>query len=656
MGKHRRSIHYQNQSRLEGFGFEEEEEMAVEKKDVCNIDTTVDDGFIPVPQEVFQSIDADAEKVGGAWEEPEEYIGSIGRTMFDTPSSKDNSLTVLLPRESMEKAPSQSLVRIRSRDGRSYLGVVVEGPFAEPDGIRGDSPIVVTTTVKGGIFMPRFHGRVQVEILGEEDKSGMLVPPRFRPLPNSPVFALNSYETANVLKLEGDIRLGLAVGHENLEVRIPSDRKSVLPRHVGILGTTGGGKSTTVSGLIYSLQKAGIATVLIDTEGEYTMINEPTNDGKMIAALENRGLKPDGVQNTHIYHLVGRETTNPHYRYRTSFCLTFDKLSPYLVMELLELTEAQETRYLRAYDITKHVLRELGISPRKDDDISRFFDIDEMEEGYPRMTLAQMYDVIAACAQIIDKTEDKIEFYAPEFRERGKEMVIEAIKRAINADGNSKKAEGSLPVNVSSWRALQGKLGRIRRLKIFDNPAAESLDYRALTRPGQVSIIDLSDTDSPRINNLVIAEILRGIQDQQDRNYVEAEKAGRQSNRTVVIIEEAHEFLSAERIKQMQVLFQQVARIARRGRKRWLGLVFVTQLPQHLPDEVLGLINNFILHKIADAGVINRLKRSISGIDESLWSRLPGLAPGQAIVSMAGMTRPLLVAIDPTPCKLRMVD
>lgn len=124
----------------------------------------------------------------------------------------------------------------------------------------------------------------------------------------------------------------------------------------------------------------------------------------------------------------------------------------------------------------------------------------------------------------------------------------------------------------------------------------------------------------------------------------------------MVIIEEAHEFLSVERIRQMPVLFQQVARIARRGRKRWLGLIFVTQLPQHLPDEVLGLINNFILHKIADAGVISRLKRSIGGIDEGLWSRLPSLAPGQAIVSMASMARPLLVAIDPTPCRLRMIE
>ena len=126
--------------------------------------------------------------------------------------------------------------------------------------------------------------------------------------------------------------------------------------------------------------------------------------------------------------------------------------------------------------------------------------------------------------------------------------------------------------------------------------------------------------------------------------------------RRVVVIEKAHKFLSAERIRQMPVLFQQVARIARRGRKRWLGLCFVTQLPQHLPDEVLGLINNYVLHKIADANVISRLRRSIGGVDDGLWNRLPNLAPGQAIVTAASLARPLLVAIDPAPAKLRMIE
>jgi DNA helicase HerA-like ATPase len=168
--------------------------------------------------------------------------------------------------------------------------------------------------------------------------------------------------------------------------------------------------------------------------------------------------------------------------------------------------------------------------------------------------------------------------------------------------------------------------------------------------------VDLGDTDSPQLNNLVIAELLRGIALQQNRSYALAAKEGKTPPRTMVIIEEAHEFLSAERIAQMPILYQQVARISRRGRKRWLGLVFVTQLPQHLPDEVLGLINNYILHKIADAGVISKLQRSLGGMDDGLWRRLPSLAPGQAIVSMSSMTRPLMVAIDPTPCKLRLVE
>ncbi|HVC97614.1 MAG TPA: ATP-binding protein, partial [Pirellulales bacterium] len=214
----------------------------------------------------------------------------------------------------------------------------------------------------------------------------------------------------------------------------------------------------------------------------------------------------------------------------------------------------------------------------------------------------------------------------------------------------------NLPKNVISWRALQGKLGKIKRLKIFDSSEAKPLNFKEMLKPGQVSVVDLSDTDSPQINNLVIARLLHGVQVQQEVNYQLAVQQGKPPNPTIVFIEEAHEFLSADRIKKMEVLFQQVARIARRGRKRWLGLAFITQLPQHLPDEVLGLINGWILHKIGDANVVNRLRRSIGGISDSLWRQLPSLASGQAIISFTTLTRPLQVSMDPTPCQLQMVE
>ncbi|MFQ5873094.1 MAG: ATP-binding protein, partial [Dehalococcoidia bacterium] len=554
-------------------------------------------------------------------------------------------VTVQLPKDAILERPHQSIVRIKSRpDGRSYLGVVVEGPFAEPDGLRPDAPVVVTATVRGrgNIRISNYHGRLQVEMIGEELPGGGAVPPRRRPLPNSPVFALTPEETAHILRTEGDIRLGVAESHDDIEVQVPV-AKSVLPRHLGVLGTTGGGKSTTVSGLVQQLQKAGVSCVFLDTEGEYTTINQPTEDPQMLEALARRGLAPKGVEETHIYYLVGREPANPDHPRVRPISLRFSELSPHAVMEILDLNDAQQEGFLKAYDATKLALEQLKIYPSNEAERTTLFDLDEMETGYPELTLAHLYDIVRFIASQVAKEEQPSYLETREF-----DQNREVLKRIFG--------QLSAPGHIGSWRALQGKLGRIKRLGVFDNPKARPPDYGAMLQAGRVYIVDLSDTDSPQVNNLVIAQLLRGIQRQQDECYRDAVTRGERPLQTMVFIEEAHEFLSRERIKNMQVLFEQVARIARRGRKRWLGLAFITQLPQQLPDEVLGLINNWVLHKISDSNVVNRLRRSIGGIDASLWDRLPALAPGQAVVSFTSLARPLLVAIDPTPSKLLMVE
>jgi len=597
-----------------------------------------------VPAAAVESMTREIQEAGGEWTGNADDEGAIGWTSFDSSSSDDGTVTVLLPKETILGLPHQSLVRIKSRpDHRSYLGVVVRGPFAEPDGLRSDAPVVVTATVRGrgNILMSNYHGRLQIELIGEELQDGGVVPPRRRPLPNSPVFVLSPEEMTSVLRTGGEVRIGVAESRDDLQVSVPV-KKSVFPRHLGILGTTGAGKSTTVCGFISQLRNAGAAVILLDTEGEYTAIHEPTEDPVMIQALKRRGLSGNGVQNTHIYHLVGRETANPTHPRKHPFSLSFCELSPYAVIEILDLTDAQQERCLKAYDATKLALDKLKIFPSSDQEKNQLLELDELEAGYPRMTLSHLYDMVNIIASL--KDDDTFPFVeTAKFYQNEKD--IRQIVGQVQA-----------PTHIPSWRRLQGKLGRIKRLGIFDTPQTSSLDYSEMLRPGRVSIIDLSDTDSPQVNNLVIAQLLRGVQNRQDECYKESLKKGKMPLQTVVFIEEAHEFLSRERIKNMQVLFEQVARIARRGRKRWLGLAFITQLPQHLPDEVLGLINNWVLHKINDVGVVTRLRGSIGGIDDSLWKRLPALAPGQAVVSFTSMARALLVAIDPTPCKLLLIE
>lgn len=607
-----------------------------------------------VPESVQGAFDKTAESLGGPYTPSPESIGAVGHTHFDGPGAEDGSVTVLIEKKNLDRLPSQAMVRIKSLDDhgklqRTYLGAVVAGPFWNPDGIPVNSPLLEQNTVQGSRLLARYHGRASVSLVGEES-AGQLVPPRFRPRPNSPVHVLDTEETAVALNLKGDLRLGLVVGHENLPACVPTTEKGVLPRHTGILGTTGGGKSQTVGGMVKRLQVSGVASVLVDVEGEYTEIDQPASHDKLLRALELRGMPPEGTKNVTIYHLVGRETS----REATGgdvreFCLTFDELSPYTVADLLEFNDAQRDRFFIAYELTERTLRDLGIYPATDDEKVEVLTLDPFDRGYPRMTLSHLIDIAGAIHDVVvSKASEEPRIFNADFK---RDKALGIIK------GHLTKLHERTD-NKFSWRAVLKALWRIHKLKVFDRVTAaiKPLDYRALIQSGRVSVVDLSDTDSTVMNNLVIASLLRGVQKAQDEAVAAAQKAKTKPTPVMVIVEEAHEFLSSERIKEMPSVFEQVARIAKRGRKRWLGLTFVTQLPQHLPDEVLGLLNNWVIHKITDANVLSRLKRSIAGLDPAQWSSVSGLAQGQAIVSFTSMTRPLLVAVDPSPSHVRMTE
>jgi hypothetical protein len=384
--------------------------------------------------------------------------------------------------------------------------------------------------------------------------------------------------------------------------------------------------------------------VKLDVEGEHTCINESVDDPHMVALLRERGLNPAGVPDSTIYRLVGRQTSNPAHPRIVDFCLDFTRLSPYLVTEILGLNDAQAERYWQAYDVAKLALRDAGIYPEQGNAAQEqaALEVDEFTSGYPCLSLSVLVDIVGAILHQVAKQPGE-----PQFRSRALQGQQQATPRRIQALRTD---------SANSWRAVYGRLWRLVRMRVFDHPQVRSIDYSRLLRPGHVAVVDLSDSRSTVLNNLTIADLLRGIQEEQDRLYQAAVRSGGTLPTTLVSIEEAHEFLGAERTERMPALFEQVSRIAARGRKRRLGLVLVTQLPQQLPPRVFGLVNNYILHKLTDPTVISRLQRTVAGADDAQWLRVPGLAPGQALVAFGGMAHPVLVSMDPAPYKLRMTD
>lgn len=502
------------------------------------------DGIAQPPEDLLAQVHADAGNLDGAATVEPLPADAIGVTMFDLPASEDGTVTVLLPQQHGQQAPSQALVRIKSRgDGRRYLGIVTAGPFAEPDNLRGDSHLLVTVNTRGGLYLPPYHGRVQVTILGEEVDADTLVPPRLRPMPNSPVFVLNDEEAARVLRADGDIQLGTVVGHGEVIVKIPSGKKEVLPRHTAILGTTGGGKSTTVARLVEQARAAGMVVILLDVEGEYTHLHEPADDTRMLRALRERGLEPRGIPAEHmtLYHLVGRDTANPAHPHVRPFSPQFAYLSPYAACEILDLSDAQQMRFFQAYDVAKEVLRDLGIFPEKNaapDAKAKqerlAMELDEFSRGYPRLTLSLLIDVVGACLAAADRpARDGGKRSRPNLDDNDESCSLgnfrpyNDVLRTTEGMASLRKRIHALNVsgNAVSWRALLGRLGRLNRLKVFDNPRARPLAYQDMLRPGSFSLVDLSDSGASELNNLVIADLLRGVQVAQDRTYREFEKA-----------------------------------------------------------------------------------------------------------------------------------
>jgi hypothetical protein len=600
-----------------------------------------------------------ANENGGPYMEPENYRGSVARTMFDRPGSEDGTITALVPEHHIGVVARESFVRIPSIHPRTkqveaeYLGVVASGPFAEPDALGAAAPTLVVAAANGAVLTPKYHGIAQIDVFGERIE-GMVIPPLRRPCPNSPVFLLEDEDVKKIIGLDiapedKPVRLGLMDGASSLPVEIPAAKKSVLYKHTAILGTTGGGKSTTVSGAIMNFAEAGNAVVVFDIEGEYTTIDQPTTNPQMLVALKKRGLNAEGASNTRLFHLAGKHPANPSHPDIRSFKVAFDEFSPYVLAEVMDLSDAQERRLMDAYDIARVTMERVGIYPTNEAEQREAMEVDELQRGWPHMTVEMIIDVINLGIHFSEgHTAD---FVARAASFKGKEDEIKKVFTARKPEKDSR-----------SWKAINKRLWRMKKANIFANVDAERIDVGSMLQPGCISIVDLSDMDAPYLRNLVIAQILRLLQLRQDELYDKREEAGRRGDelphlpRVNIFIEEAHEFLSAQRIKQMPNLFDQVAKIARRGRKRYLGLVFVTQLPSHLPDEVLGLVNNWVLHKLTDTGVASRLRRLVPAVSEATWKSLPNLAPGQAVCSFTHLSRPITATMDPSPCQLRMVD
>lgn len=575
---------------------------------------------------------------------------AIAFVHFDTTTPKNNIVEALVHQGDLIKIDRGLYVLIVSdEDQRRYSGKIVEGPFFDPDVLKRDSTPVQFIILNQGqgkrLSLPEYHGRIHIELLGEE-VNGLLYPTTRRPRPASPVFAYQSSMMSDMLNLGGNILLGHLDTYKDVFVYLDGDSKDYLPRNVLTVGTVGSGKSNTDQVLIEETLAANYAQIVVDPEGEYTLMDKPVETAGVEEALTLYQREPRGVANLTVYRppLCGSKRPDA-----IEFSVPFDSLSPELIAEITDMNETQAMRFTFLYEQAIAVMRKEG---RGQDQKLGEEEEANLSRGYPGMTLDFLLD-------ILDQ-----EFAHYEYK-REKESLDKSKKssKATKPDDASGAAEKALPdseVNfycrvhrlkpliedqhdASSYGALRKKLRELRSTRLFDRRDAPKLDMVRLSEPGHLTIIDMSDCDDREVKNIIIADLLARMY----RYKMDLDEETNKQRKVMLTLEEAHGFVSRENKGKMEQTLSQLQRIARRGRKRWLILHFVTQSPQHLPSELFELANNKIIHQTTGTENLRVLKLAAGTINDGIWDDVPSLGIGRAIVVCSQYPHPITVRIRP---------
>jgi uncharacterized protein len=525
----------------------------------------------------------------------------LGHIHFDSGGGKSDLSELLALRERSEAVFRNKYVHAKNPDNEAaFLGRIVEGPFFIPEEVSRDSAFAQTAILRGEEFktIPNYYTMARIEILGEA-KDGQVLGTNTRPHPKSKVEDLATEEVQKIIGISGDIALGTLAGYPEVKVLLDSNLKKVVPRNIGVFGTVGAGKTNTSQVLIEELSRAGYAVIVFDVEGEYVEMDQPSGEKQLFDRLQTFKRKPEGLSKFQVFHPCGSEKARKDSR---EFDIPFSGLSPYLISELADLTEPQEGLFLKIVEKLKDEQRKRGkTSQTKSKSTAIAFLEGEDIEG------AEGYD-------------------------------IQDILRRI-------PEEEKVPEHTK-W-PLERKLKSLQRTGIFDQGkgfiAAEDL-----LKKGLVSIIDVSSVSHDGAKNLSIAYILRQV--------FNAKLSDTDAPKTIVVMEEAHTFVSKESRSKMTATMDMLKLIARRGRKRWLALAFVSQQPSHLPDEIFELCNTRIIHSIKSDFNLNPVKKTSGDVISELWDLVPGFGPGQALISSPQFGHTIMVNVRPCATKRRLTD
>jgi hypothetical protein len=415
-------------------------------------------------------------------------------------------------------------------------------------------------------------------------------------------FGVRSGEIANT------IAIGSLVSSPNTQLKI--NLQSIFGRHCAIVGTTGGGKSYTVSKLVESLIATGNKAILIDATGEYRGSYDK--------------IKSIDIGNgENIFHYSQLTIDDMFFLLKPSPRTQTPKLMEAIrSLKIVKIAEEaiQIEHNGEAIPIEDGLLKKNG-KPKKPYDVFYYRNISAIENGMADFDFMKLsHQLSAECVYDNGTTWGGV---APNDVSYCVSLISRVTNLANTPELNQifgfqqEKTENDLTDILNQFISIENTDNKLLRLNL------ENVKYDFQVRETLVNAI----------GKFLLAKARTG---------------SFKDSPVVVFIDEAHQFLNKS-IKDEYFDSKPLDAfdsIAKECRKHGLFLCIATQMPRDIPQGTLSQMGTFIAHRLINHFDKEAVSNACSTANKNTLDFLPILGEGEAILTGVDFPMPIIMKFD----------
>lgn len=462
------------------------------------------------------------------------------------------------------------------------------------------------------------------------------------PSPTEPVFLANKEVIDKIFSKSDFCSYFMGKLSNNKGVNYYVNGNSFFSKHIGVVGSTGSGKSCAVAKMIQ----------------EVVGINNGNN------------LNKECQKNSHVIIF------DIHSEYKSAFDLNVDEqftinnldvekmCIPYWLMNSEELEALFiESNEMNSHNQISQFKRAVILSKEKHNpgmkityDMPVYFDIKEVYNFIYNLN-----------SEVISKIDGE---YGKPKKKDGTlvsditEYLNETYDFVASSTAAATKASNG-PFNGEFERFLtriETKLGD-KRLDFIIQPKKENGEvyktddfseilkqFIGYINKSNITIIDLSGIPF-EVLSITVSLVSRLIFDFAFHYSKNKHKIGESNDIPFMIVcEEAHNYIPKSGGAEYNASRKSIERIAKEGRKYGLSLMVVSQRPSEVSETIFSQCNNFVVLRLTNFNDQNCVKRLLPDNNSSLVDGLPTLSAGEALIVGDAVTIPAIIKLDlPNP-------